>query len=114
VSTTGGPLARLVIAVDGETTTPLRYAATAAAMDVAVELHAIGTSVRLFARSAAPETLAQVRQAHEFGVELYVCPVALAASGLRAEDLIDEVRGQRGAAALLGAALETNARFVAF
>lgn len=103
-----------MIAIDGETTTPFRYAATAAAMDVGVELHAIGASVRLFARDAAPQTLAQVRQAHQFGVELYVCPVALAVHGLRAEDLIDEVRGQRGAAALLGAALAPGARLLTF
>ena len=53
---------------------PFRYAVTAAAMDVAVEVHAVSRSVALFRRSAdAPELLIQIRQAVELGVEFFAC-----------------------------------------
>ena len=94
---------------------PFRYAVTAAAMDVAVEVHAVSRSVALFRRSAdAPELLIQIRQAVELGVEFFVCPVALAEQGLRVEDLIEEVAGVRGAASLLTAGLIPGARFLVF
>ena len=93
-----------------------RYAATAAAMDLAVEVHAVsGCTVRLLARSGAGDALrAQVRQATEHGASLYVCPLALAELNLRAEDLIDDVCGVRGAASLLGAGFAPGARFISF
>ena len=89
-----------------------RYAATAAAMDVAVEVHAVsGAAVRLFGRGAASDgLLAQIRQATDLGASLFVCPAALADQGLRAEDMIDEVSGVRGAASLLTAGLAPGAR----
>ena len=94
----------------------LRYAATAAALDVAVELHAVsGGAVRLFGRGAASAgLLAQIRQASKLGVNVFVCPAALADQGMRAEDLIDEVSGVRGAASLLSAGLVHAARFLSF
>lgn len=94
---------------------PFRYAATAAAMDVAVEVHAVSRSVTLFRRDLdAPAWLAQVRQAVELGVEIFVCPLALAEQGLRTEDLIDDVAGVRGAASLVVAGLGPGARFMVF
>jgi len=94
---------------------PLRYAVTAAAMDVAVEIHAVSASVRLFRRQLdAPDWLAQIRQAVDLGVEIFVCPVALADQALRMEDLIDEVSGVRGAASLVVAGLGHRARFMVF
>ena len=94
---------------------PLRYAVTAAAMDVAVEIHAVSESVRLFRRQQeAPDWLAQVRQAVDLGVEIFVCPVALAEQALGMEDLIDEVSGMRGAASLVVAGLVPGARFMVF
>ena len=94
---------------------PLRYAVTAAAMDVAVEIHAVNESVRLFRRQQeAPDWLAQVRQAVDLGVEIFVCPVALADQALGMEDLIDEVSGVRGAASLVVAGLGPGARFMVF
>lgn len=94
---------------------PLRYATTAAAMDVAVEMHAVSRSVALLRRGAAdPALLAQIRQAVALGVEIFVCPVALTEQGLSMDDLIDEVAGVRGAASLLVAGLEPGARFLVF
>ena len=94
---------------------PFRYAATAAAMDLAVEVHAVSRSVSLFRRNAdAPALLAQIQQAVELGVEIFVCPVALAELGLRLEDLIKEVSGVRGAASLLAAGFVPGARFLVF
>lgn len=94
----------------------LRYAATAAAMDVGVELHAISAGAAAwFVRGAAPQALLlQIRQAAEFGAQIFVCPVALADQALRPEDLIDEVSGVRGAASLLAAGLARGARFLSF
>jgi predicted peroxiredoxin len=93
----------------------LRYATTAAAMDVAVEMHAVSRSVAVFRRDAADAALlAQIRQAVALGVELFVCPVALSGQGLRADELIEEVAGVRGAASLLVAGLEPGARFMVF
>jgi predicted peroxiredoxin len=94
----------------------LRYAATAAAMDVAVELHAVSAdAVQLFGKDqASGALLAHVRAATEQGASLYVCPLALAEHKLRAEDLIDEVSGVRGAASLIAAAFVPGARFLSF
>ena len=93
----------------------LRYAATAAALDVTVELHAVGPAVALLRRGAAGEPLlASIRQAAELGVQIFVCPQALAEQGLCPEDLIAEVKGVRGAASLLDAGLASGARFLSF
>jgi predicted peroxiredoxin len=94
----------------------LRYAATAAAMDLTVELHVISAeAVCWVARDAADSTLlAQVRQACGLGVALYVCPAALAEHGLTRAQLIDEVNELRGAASLLAAAMAPNVRVLSF
>ncbi len=94
----------------------LRYAATAAAMDVAVELHAVSAdAVQLFGRDqVSGALLAHVRAATEQAQACIVCPLALAEHKLRAEDLIDEVSGVRGAASLIAAAFVPGARFLSF
>ena len=93
----------------------LRYAVTAAALDVAVELHAVGPAVALLRRGAVGEPLlTSVRQAAELGVQIFVCPQALAEHGLRPADLCAEVSGVRGAASLLDAGLSSGARFLSF
>ncbi len=93
----------------------LRYAVTAAALDVAVEVHAVSASVALLERTGcAPALLAQIRQAVELDVEIFVCPLALAEQGLRVEQLIADVTGVRGAASLLVAGLAEGARFMVF
>jgi len=93
-----------------------RYAATAAAMDVAVEVHAIsGGAVRLFGRTEASEgLLPHIQRATEQGASMYVCPLALTEQGMCAEDLIEEVAGVRGAASLISAGFMPRARFITF
>ena len=94
---------------------PLRYAATAAAMDVAVEMHVVNQSLALLLHGAADVALlGQIRQAVALGVQIFACPVALAEQGCGADDLIDEVAGVRGAASFLVAGLEPGARFLVF
>lgn len=94
---------------------PLRYAATAAAMDVAVEMHVVNQSLALLRHGAADAVvLGQIRQAVALGVQIFACPVALAEQGCGADDLIDEVAGVRGAASFLVAGLEPGARFLVF
>lgn len=113
---------RLVVVVNGGSTqsvqdlaVPLRYAASAAAMDVQVELHAVGPSVAWLRRGAADAALlTRLRTAVELGVDIFVCPQALADQGMRFEDLTDEVLEVRGAASLLHAGLAPGARLLSF
>lgn len=116
------PAAKLVIVITGssiaatpELSVPLRYASAAAAMDVVVEVHAIGPSVAWFRAGAVDaEMLARIRVAVEFGVDIFVCPQALIEHGMRFEELIDEVEEVRGAASLLSAGMDAGARFMTF
>ena len=94
---------------------PFRYASTAAAMDLAVEIHAVSHSVTLFRRGANLAGVdGQIKQAFELGVEIFVCPVALAEAGMTELDLVPEVSGVRGAASLLVAGFAPGARFMVF
>jgi len=103
---------------------PFRYAVAAAAMDIAVEIHAVSGSVmllrqgvaeKLFPEGAdAPTLLAQIRQAASLGVKIFACPAAMAQYGVDAEDLIEEVTGVRGAVSMMCAGLEPGARFLTF
>lgn len=116
------PAAKLVIVINGSSTTatpelsvPLRYAAAAAAMDVLVEVHAIGPSVAWFRSGAVDaDLLTRIRVAVEFGVDIFVCPQAMLDHGVRFEELIGEIEEVRGAASLLSAGLEAGARFLSF
>jgi predicted peroxiredoxin len=93
-----------------------RYAASAAAMDMAVELHAVSAgAVQHLAEGAADQGLLErICQAVEAGACVYVCPAALARQGLVVQDLIEQVSGVRGAASLLAAGLAPGARFLNF
>lgn len=107
----------------------LRYAMTAAALDLSVELHVVGASVALLRRplpsaepSAEPTAADRVHadlqaRMREFGAQggqLYACSAALAEAGLTPADLIDAVSGVRGAAALLAAGMAADARLLSF
>ncbi|WP_332879253.1 hypothetical protein [Massilia sp. S19_KUP03_FR1] len=110
---------RLVIVLNTASTdtlaVALRYAVTAAAMDMMVELHAVGASATLLRHDALDAALlAQIRQATALGAALFACPAALADHGLAADQLIAEVTGVRGAASLLSAGFEPGARFMVF
>ena len=108
-----------------------RYAATAAAMDIEVEIHAVGASVELLRRDTWQEALeagaqtvnpamssrdfvSQIREMRALDIELFVCSAALAEASLRLSDLIPEVSGVRGAAALLVAGLAPDTRLLTF
>ncbi len=106
-----------------------RYALTAAAMDIEVEIHVVGASVGLLRRDASREAfevavpkansamssqdfVSQISDLKSLGVELYVCSAALAEARLSLSDLIPEVSGVRGAAALLVAGMSPDARML--
>ena len=108
-----------------------RYAATAAAMDIEVEIHVVGASVGLLRRDASRKAsevavqsvnpamssrdfVSQISDLKSLDVELYVCSAALAEANLSLSDLIPEVSGVRGAAALLVAGLAPDARLLTF
>lgn len=108
-----------------------RYAATAAAMDIDVEIHAVGGSVGLLRRDASPDGsgvaapkasaamssrdfVSQISDLKALNIELYVCSAALAEASLSLSDLISEVSGVRGAASLLVAGLAPDARLLTF
>jgi len=94
---------------------PLRYAATAAALDAEVELHCVGASVEwLRAGAAGDALLVQLRDAIEAGAQVYACPQALITHGVAPDTLAPEVAGIRGAAALLAAGFAPDARFMNF
>jgi predicted peroxiredoxin len=118
--TADSPVARLVIVLERAATAadlanPLNYAATAAAMDVAVELHVAGTGIALFRQGALTgEAGVRLRQAVELGVKIFACPAALAGQGMAASDLAPEVAGLRGAASLIAAGMAPGARFMVF
>ena len=127
----------VVVLASGSPTEPgpamlaFRYAATAAAMDIEVEIHAVGASVGLLRRDVTREASASAVQAlnpamssrdfvsqisdlKSLDVELYVCSAALVEASLNLSDLIPEVSGVRGAAALLVAGLAPDARLLTF
>ena len=100
-------------------------------MDIAVEIHVVGASVNLLRHGsssdasevAAPTTnaamssqdlLSQISDLKSLDVELYVCSAALAEANLSLTDLVPEVSGVRGAAALLVAGLAPDARLLTF
>lgn len=112
-------MARLIVVVNDVSeegaAVPLRYAATAAALDAQVELHCVGTSVAWLRKGAAgPALLAQLLDAVEAGVGIYACPQALASHGIAADALAPQVAGIRGAAAMLAAGFAPDARFMNF
>jgi predicted peroxiredoxin len=117
----------LIVLAGGSSAAPapaglaFRYAVTAAALDLSVEIHVVGESVKLLQKSVVEksdqtdQTLdgssksepfseqglsSQVRLMKSLEVKLFVCSAALADAGLTLTDLIPEIDGVRGAAAM--------------
>lgn len=100
----------------------LRYALTAVAMDWEVELDVISAAGVPLLRRADPglaspdprvtDLQARLRETCEQGVQLFVCPAALAQAGMTPAELMPEVAGIRGAAALLVSGFARNARML--
>ncbi|NYE58924.1 intracellular sulfur oxidation DsrE/DsrF family protein [Duganella sp. 1224] len=116
-----GAVPRLVILLERAASAPeaaaaLRYAATAAAMDVAVEVHAVSAAAVALLRRGHGDAAWQTAIADllALDVQLYACPHALAAQGMQPADLRDGVTGVRGAASLLAAGLAPGGRFMVF
>jgi uncharacterized protein len=86
---------------------PFMYAAAAAAMELAVEVHFTARAIRLLLPGVADGLYASaertrsiaafMRHAREHGAKFYACSAALAAAGLAPEQLIDEIDGVAGA-----------------
>jgi hypothetical protein len=102
---------------------PLVYALSARALDLEVEVHCTGSSVRwLFEGVAAgaytdqarsKTVLDYLREAHAAGAKIYACSMALA-EHRRGEALIAEVTGIAGTASVIEAAAQTDARALVF
>ena len=98
--------------------TPLLMATTAAAMDIDVEIHVIGSSVDLFVKAnpknqqiLAPSNRplsAFVEDAMRTGVKVKVCSTALRDRQLELTDLVDGVSEVIGMVAMIDLATDSN------
>jgi predicted peroxiredoxin len=94
-----------------------RYAATAAAMDVSVELHIVGESVTLLQHSkvySSEGIIEKIREMKSLGVRVFVCSAAITEAGITLADMVPEVDGVRGAASLLAAGMAGDTRMLSF
>jgi predicted peroxiredoxin len=98
--------------------TPLLMATTAAAMDIDVEIHVIGSSVDLFVKAnpknqqiLAPSNRplsAFVEDAMRTGVKVKVCSTALRDRQLELTDLVDGVSEVIGMVTMIDLATDSN------
>ena len=96
--------------------TPFFHAATAAAMDIEVEIFFTSRSIKLLARGVADALPSGPRQrdtvyafmqrAAEHGAKFYACPQAMDEYDVVQPDFIPEVTGVQGAAAFLGRCMD--------
>jgi intracellular sulfur oxidation DsrE/DsrF family protein len=95
---------------------PLRLLDMHQLLDLAVEIHVVGRSVKLLLKDSVDsgDLLSKIRVIKSMDVKLYVCSAALADAALSMADLIPDVDGVRGAAALLVAGLADDARILTF
>jgi predicted peroxiredoxin len=98
--------------------TPFFHAATAAAMDIEVEMYFTSRSVKLLAAGVAAALPSGPRQrdtvyafmqrASEMGVKFYACPQAMEEHAVAQADFVREVTGVAGAAAFLGRCMDES------
>jgi predicted peroxiredoxin len=91
--------------------TPFMLAASAAAMDWPVEIHALGASVELFVRdnAARHQTVAPlnrplsayIEDATRSGVKIYLCSTAMRDRGLEPTDMLEECQSVLGMVTML-------------
>ena len=103
---------------------PFYHAAVAAAMDYEVDLvctAAAGKLMRLGVAAALrvdpddPKTVYDwIREAHEQGVRLWVCPANLKLSGAGTGDLVPECSGLMGAAAMIQAIMDDDIQVLTY
>jgi predicted peroxiredoxin len=99
-------------------TVPFLMATTGAAMNMAVEIHAIGASVELLIKDRHPTSqmiASSGRSLHHYiedalrsGVAIHPCSTALRLRGLDASDLIDGLGDVIGMVSMLDRATESN------
>lgn len=104
--------------------TPFMIAASAAAMDVEVSIHALGASVELFqqsnsARHAPVAPLerplsAYVEDALRSGVQLALCSTAMRDRGLTPADMIAEAQDVIGMVTMLEVSLDPNCKVLVY
>jgi predicted peroxiredoxin len=104
--------------------TPFMIAASAAAMDVEVSIHALGASVELFqqsnsARHAPVAPLqrplsAYVEDAMRSGVQLALCSTAMRDRGLTPADMIAEAQDVIGMVTMLEVSLDPNCKVLVY
>ncbi|GAB4477256.1 MAG: hypothetical protein OHK0044_23570 [Burkholderiaceae bacterium] len=102
---------------------PFVYALAARALDQDVEMHFTSSAVRwlvaheadaAYTDHACSKTVRDfIREAHAAGVRLYACAMARHEHA-RDEALIDEIDGVAGAATVIDAAVEADARVMVF
>ncbi len=91
--------------------TPFMWAASAAAMDWPVEIHALGASVELFVRDNAARhqvvaplnrpLSAYIEDATRSGVKVFLCSTAMRDRGLVPEDMLEECQSVLGMVTML-------------
>lgn len=104
--------------------TPFMIAASAAAMDVEVVIHALGASVELFQQSNAARHApvaplerplsAYIEDALRSGVQVALCSTAMRDRGLTAADMIAEAQDVIGMVTMLEVSLDPNCRVLVY
>ncbi len=104
--------------------TPFFHAGAAAAMELPVEIYFSARTVRLLAPGVAANlrassrhdktVLGAIRDAVALGARCYACADALAAEGLRADELIPECTGLGGAVQFMARAGDQRWRTLVF
>ncbi len=104
--------------------TPFFQAATAAAMDVEVEVYFASSAVRLLKRGVAEQlypsdnraksVYAFMQDAAELGVKFFACGGAMEANCVSQTELIPECTGLAGAAAYINRVMEEDWRSVSY
>ncbi len=104
--------------------TPFFQAATAAAMDVEVEIYFASSAVKLLKRGVADQIYPSDNRAKtvyefmcdaaELGAKFYACGGALAANGVRETEMIPECTGMAGAAAYINRVMDDEWRSITY
>lgn len=103
---------------------PFYHAAVAAAMDYRVDVVCTAAAGKLMQRGVAealridpddPKTVLDwIREAHDQGAKLWVCPANLKLAGAAPDDLIPECSGMMGAAAMIGGLMDDDVRVLTY
>lgn len=103
---------------------PFYHAATAAAMDIEVDVVCTATAGRLMRRGVAETLFVKagsgksvhdwIRDAHELGARFWACPANLELFGMAESELIPECSGLMGAATMLGIVMEDGTKVLTY